>query len=175
VKLARHHVGEEIFVYPFMQKKLDNGNELVSKDREDHQEIAESLYKLQSKKTSDPEYPAIFKEVMDELRDHIKREEEVDIPELEAILSREESENLAKQFAMTKNFAPTRSHPLASSFQPPFETALALLTAPIDKVRLPLSFKLISSLWMSSDHSQKMSNNLRCQLLIRKCLAININ
>jgi iron-sulfur cluster repair protein YtfE (RIC family) len=133
-KLARHQVGEEIVVYPLMQEKLSNGEELVSKDRKDHHQVAESLFKLQEKKTSDPEFPQIFKQVMDELRQHVKSEEEKDIPELEAVLSREESEKLAKLFSKTKNFAPTRSHPYATSFEPPFETALALITAPIDKV-----------------------------------------
>ena len=86
---------------------------------------------------------------MDELRQHVKNEEEVDIPELEASLSREESEKLAKQFSKTKKFSPARSHPFATSFKPPFETALALMTAPIDKVRLNV-FTLISQV-MESD------------------------
>ena len=74
---------------------------------------------------------------MDELRPHLRDEEETDIPELEAKLSREESAALAKEFSKTKKLAPTRSHPYATSFEPPFETAFALITAPIDKVAPP--------------------------------------
>ena len=117
-----------------MQKVLSDGNELVSKDREAHHRVAELLYKLQEKSTSDPDFPKVFDDVMGELRPHLRDEEETDIPELEAKLSREESEKLAKQFSKTKKLAPTRSHPYATSFEPPFETALALITAPIDKV-----------------------------------------
>lgn len=136
VQLARHHVGEELVVYPVMQKILSNGSELVSKDREAHHRVAELLYKLQEKSASDPDFPKVFDDVMGELRPHLRDEEETDIPELEAKLSREESEALAKQFSKTKKLAPTRSHPYATSFEPPFETALALITAPIDKVYL---------------------------------------
>ena len=117
-----------------MQKILSDGNELVAKDRQAHHRVSELLYKLQEKSTTDPDFPKVFDYVMGELRPHLRDEEETDIPELEAKLSREESERLAKQFSKTKKFAPTRSHPFATSFEPPFETALALITAPIDKV-----------------------------------------
>jgi hypothetical protein len=117
-----------------MQKLLPDGNDLVSKDRQAHHRVAELLYKLQEKSTSEADFPQTFSEVMDELRPHLRDEEETDIPELEGKLSREESAALAKQFSKTKKLAPTRSHPYATSFEPPFETALALMTAPIDKV-----------------------------------------
>jgi hypothetical protein len=117
-----------------MQKLLPDGNDLVSKDRTAHHRVAELLYKLQEKSASDADFPKVFDEVMDELRPHLRDEEETDIPALEAKLSREDSEKLAKTFSKTKKLAPTRSHPWATSFEPPFETALALITAPIDKV-----------------------------------------
>jgi len=147
MELARYHVGEELVVYPVMQKILSNGNDLVAKDRQAHHRVAELLYKLQEKSTTDADFPKAFDEVMEELRPHLRDEEETDLPELEAKLSREESADLAKQFSRTKKLSPTRSHPFATSFEPPFETALALITAPIDKVRSPgslYSFVLIS-------------------------------
>jgi hypothetical protein len=38
-ELARHSVGEELVLYPFMERVLPNGLELTSKDREDHQKV----------------------------------------------------------------------------------------------------------------------------------------
>jgi hypothetical protein len=140
--LARHHVGEELVVYPVMQKLLPDGNYLVHKDRQAHHRVAELLYTLQEKSASDADFPKTFADVMAELRPHLRDEEETDLPELEAKLSREESAELAKKFSKTKKLSPTRSHPYATSFEPPFETALALITAPIDKVRVLIS-KLI--------------------------------
>ena len=50
---------------------------------------------------------------------------------LESALSEEESMGLSKSFGRTKMFVPSRSHPSAPD-KPPFETAVGLLTAPID-------------------------------------------
>lgn len=117
-----------------MQTLLPSGNELVHKDREAHHRVAELLQKLQEKSATDADFATVFEDVMGELRPHLRDEEEIDLPQLEAKLSRAESEDLAKKFSKTKKLAPTRSHPWATSFEPPFETALALITAPIDKV-----------------------------------------
>jgi hypothetical protein len=125
-----------------MQKVLSEGNELVHKDREAHHRVAELLYTLQEKSASDADFPKTFDDVMAELRPHLRDEEETDLPALEAKLTREESEQLAKTFSKTKKLSPTRSHPYATSFEPPFETALALITAPIDKV-FPLDGRLM--------------------------------
>lgn len=60
-------------------------------------------------------------------------EERDDLPQLEEKLSMEESVKLAKQFRKTKQWAPTRSHPSAPAHTP-FETAAALLAAPLDRL-----------------------------------------
>jgi len=156
-QLARHHVGEELVVYPVMEKLLPDGNDLVSKDRQDHHRVAELLYKLQEKSTSDEDFAQTFDDVMEVLRPHLREEEEIDIPELEAKLSREESAELAKKFSKTKKLAPTRSHPYATSFKPPFETALALMTAPIDKVFLGMIDSYRS--WTSFGRSRMMNRS----------------
>jgi len=117
-----------------MQKLLPDGEKLVHKDRDEHHKVAILLEKLQDKDASDEDFPSTFQELMDVLRPHLRDEETTDLPELEGKLSREDSEKLAKEFSKMKKFSPTRSHPFATSFEPPFETALALMTAPIDKV-----------------------------------------
>lgn len=68
---------------------------------------------------------------MDDLKQHIHEEETSDLPKLEAALSEEESRDLSKSFGRTKMFVPSRSHPSAPC-KPPFETAVGLMTAPID-------------------------------------------
>jgi len=84
---------------------------------------------------SDSNYINQLKKLWGPLSEHIKEEEERDLPALEEKLasSRGESEALAKSFERTKLFVPTRSHPSAGE-HPPFETAMGLLTAPIDHV-----------------------------------------
>ena len=68
---------------------------------------------------------------MSNLSDHIKDEEEQDLPALDSKLSAEDSASMAKSFGRTKAFVPSRSHPSAPD-KPPFETAVGLLAAPID-------------------------------------------
>jgi hypothetical protein len=70
---------------------------------------------------------------MNNLSQHIKEEEESDLPALEDALSTDESESMSKSFGRTKMLVPSRSHPSAPN-KPPFETAIGLLTAPIDHV-----------------------------------------
>jgi len=68
---------------------------------------------------------------MKDLAQHIKEEENDDLPALESAIQTDESESLAKSFGRTKAFVPSRSHPSAPN-KPPFETAIGLMAAPID-------------------------------------------
>jgi len=85
--------------------------------------------------SKDAEYVPKIKEIWTHLSEHIKDEEIKDLPAIESALqsSAGVSESMAKSFSKTKAFVPTRSHPSAGEY-PPFETAMGLMTAPIDKV-----------------------------------------
>ena len=98
--------------------------------------------------SSSEEYILKLKELWTVLSQHIKEEEESDLPALESALSKSdaqsastimsssnesESEKMARQFGRTKAFVPSRSHPSAGE-NPYFESALGLLVAPIDHV-----------------------------------------
>ena len=55
------------------------------------------------------------------------------MPPQENLLTREESQALAKFFERTKMITPTRSHPSAPD-RPYFENIVAMMMAPIDEV-----------------------------------------
>jgi hypothetical protein len=86
---------------------------------------------------NDPDYVPQLKTLMSTLQQHIKEEEKDDLPALEKALSVGDnvgvSEKLATNFGRTKAFVPSRSHPSAGE-NPPFETFMGLLTAPIDHI-----------------------------------------
>jgi len=132
-ELARHSHAEELLVYPAFEKNLPDGKVMADKDRDEHQQVKEKLKHFQNLKASQPAFIPTIKSIMEDLRQHIKEEEEHDLPKLESALSQEESESLSKSFARTKAFVPSRSHPSAPN-KPPFETAIGLLTAPIDHI-----------------------------------------
>jgi len=133
-ELARHSVAEELVVYPAMEKSMgDVGKQKAEKDRREHHKVKEYLKEFQNMNPSDEAYIPRLKELMAELEQHIKEEEEDDLPALEKALETSHSEDLAKSFGRTKVFVPSRSHPSAGE-HPPFETAMGLLTAPIDHI-----------------------------------------
>ncbi|KAF4964845.1 hypothetical protein FSARC_7273 [Fusarium sarcochroum] len=135
-ELARHSIGEELVVYPAMEKYMgDRGKDLADSDRRDHHEAKELLKVFQGLSSQDPEYVPKLKEIWSMLEKHIEEEETRDLPALEQALTSQaqETESLATQFARTKQFVPTRSHPSAGE-KPPFETVMGLMAAPIDKL-----------------------------------------
>lgn len=71
---------------------------------------------------------------MSVLHHHIEHEREEDMPRLEKLLSKEESQALARSFERTKNIVPSRSHPAAPT-EYYLETLAALLATPIDRFR----------------------------------------
>ncbi|BCR84035.1 hemerythrin domain-containing protein [Aspergillus chevalieri] len=130
-ELARHAIGEELVVYPAFEKHIKGGAALADKDRKEHQPIKEQLKKFQNLKPTDPTFLPTIQSLMKDLSQHIHEEETSDLPQLEEALSDEDSRSLSKTFGRTKMFVPSRSHPSAPS-KPPFETAVGLMTAPID-------------------------------------------
>lgn len=94
------------------------------------------LKEFQNMKSTDPNFIPKLKEIMSDLGQHIKEEEEHDLPALEKVIRDNDadySESLATSFGRTKMFVPSRSHPSAGE-HPPFETVMGLLTAPFDHV-----------------------------------------
>ncbi|OCH85967.1 hypothetical protein OBBRIDRAFT_797631 [Obba rivulosa] len=134
-EVARHAVGEEIVVYPLMEKHLGGkGVQLADHDREEHQHIKESLYKLESLAPGSAEYHSLLDQMMVSLHHHNDDEEIKDLPLLEPVIGEEASKEAALSFKKTKKLVPTRAHPSMPN-KPPFETLIGLLEAPIDKIK----------------------------------------
>ncbi|KAI9011303.1 HHE domain-containing protein [Gaertneriomyces semiglobifer] len=134
-EVARHSIGEELVLYPAFEKFLGaNGKAMADKDRKEHQAVKDDLYSLKDHKVGTQEFDAIMAKLIRELRQHMNEEETQDLPRFRAAISAAEGEKLGKEFMMTKKFVPTRSHPSAPD-QPPFETVVGLLTAPMDKLK----------------------------------------
>ncbi|KAK6837851.1 hypothetical protein PG987_006132 [Apiospora arundinis] len=137
-ELARHSIAEELIVYPAMEKYMGaKGKQLADDDRAQHHRVKELLKEYQNLRADDHNHVNKIKELWQALSQHIKEEEEKDLPELEqAILNAEgegDSEKLAKTFQRTKYFVPTRSHPSAGE-NPAFESVMGLMAAPMDKL-----------------------------------------
>lgn len=130
-ELARHAIGEELVVYPAISEHVKNGHDVAEKNRREHQDVKEQLKTFQEMSSTDPRFVPTLEALMKDLKHHIEEEEQDDLVKLEDAISQAESEALTRSFERTKMFVPSRSHPLAPS-KPPFETAVGLLTAPMD-------------------------------------------
>ncbi|PCH38901.1 hypothetical protein WOLCODRAFT_128794 [Wolfiporia cocos MD-104 SS10] len=134
-EIARHAVGEEIVVYPLMEKHLgDKGRELADHDRAEHQHVKELLYKLEGLQPGHEDYSRTIELVMASLHPHNDDEEIKDLPLLEGVIGEQASKEAALNFKKTKKLVPTRAHPSAPN-KPPFETLAGFLAAPIDKLK----------------------------------------
>ncbi|KAM0720088.1 hypothetical protein Q7P37_004224 [Cladosporium fusiforme] len=133
--IARHALSEELTLYPAMEKHLgEEGVKLAKTDKEQHQGVKNTLYELQDMTPVDSRFMPLLDTLLDNLHHHIDHEKDEDMPRLEKLLSREESEALARSFQRTKNILPTRSHPAApTEFYA--ESLVGLLTMPIDKLQ----------------------------------------
>ncbi|KIY69870.1 hypothetical protein CYLTODRAFT_348675 [Cylindrobasidium torrendii FP15055 ss-10] len=134
-EVARHAVGEEIVVYPLMEKYMgDLGLKLANEDREQHQDVKQWLYELESIKPGTAEHEMQLKKIMDHLHDHNDSEEVNDLPRLEPHLGTQGSKDAAASFSRTKKFVPTRAHPSAPN-KPPYETLAGFLALPVDRLK----------------------------------------
>ena len=151
--LARHAISEELTLYPAMEKYLgDEGKKLTKMDKEQHQgvrkpseptvallfltslQVKDYLYKIQDMKPTDPDFEPLLNQLMDILHHHIDHEKEEDMPRLEKLLSRDESEAIARSFQRTKNIVPSKSHPAAPT-EYYAENLAALIATPIDRLQ----------------------------------------
>jgi hypothetical protein len=82
----------------------------------------------------DSRFMPLLDTLMSNLHHHIGHEKTEDMPRLEGLISREESEKIARSFQRTKGIVPTRSHPAApTEFYA--ESLVGLLTMPIDRMQ----------------------------------------
>ncbi|KAJ5234121.1 uncharacterized protein N7469_003289 [Penicillium citrinum] len=137
-QLARHLVGEEVVLFPAMEKYIRD-DPVIDEEQQDfhphpHQQIKEKLEIFQDLHCSDPRFVPTITDLMDDLAVHIHTEETLDLVKLESAITAEESDRLARSFCRTKWFAPTRAHPSMPD-RPPYATAAALITAPLDRLK----------------------------------------
>ena len=118
-EVARHAVGEELVVYPLMEKHLGaRGLDLANQDRAEHQvcrrifvsdpdsrvshhpcaltqTVKELLYNLSNSTPGTAQYDEILQKVMAHLCPHNESEENEDLPMLESKLGEEYSASAA--------------------------------------------------------------------------------
>ena len=112
-EVMRHAVAEEMYVYPAMEKHIENGSEEVEHDKKEHDELVKVMKKLEDVDPSQPDFMALAKEMEKQLRHHIDDEESDQFPKLRASIPEDELIDLGIKVENAKKLAPTRPHPSA--------------------------------------------------------------
>ena len=116
-ELVRHSVAEEMYVYPAMRKHLENGDEAVQHDIEEHKQLERTMKELEGVDGDAAEFDGLIAQLESILRDHVQDEENEQFPGLRANIPREELVEMAGKVDTAKQVAPTRPHPAAPNNQ----------------------------------------------------------
>lgn len=134
IELVRHSVAEEQYVYPAAREFLPDGDDLVDHEIEEHSEAEQTMKDLESLDAEDPRFDRLLAQLMEEIRHHIRDEEQDLFPRLRDTLSSEQLGKLGAQVEKAKKLAPTRPHPSAPD-TPPGNKLLGPGAGLIDRMR----------------------------------------
>lgn len=136
--LVKHSVAEEMYVYPAMVEYLENGEEEVEHDKEEHQELEELLKELEGLQPEEAGFAQCVSRIQEVLADHVSDEEDEQFPKMRAAIPAEKLVELRDKVEMAEKVAPTRPHPSA-----PHSELFHKLVGPgvgmVDRVRDALS------------------------------------
>lgn len=133
-ELVRHAIAEEQYLYPAMREHLPDGDSIVDHEIEEHSEAEETMKEIEGMDATDPAFRDKVNTLMEEIRHHLKDEEEDAPPQLAEVCPHEALVELGRKVEQAKKIAPTRPHPSAPD-TPPWNKILAPGAGLVDRVR----------------------------------------
>ncbi|MCF8587801.1 hemerythrin domain-containing protein [Gordonia liuliyuniae] len=110
-EVVRHAVAEEMYVYPAIIDLVPDGRDEVDHDEAEHQQLMETMKKLEGLDADDPAFSSTFDDLIDQLRHHASDEENDQFPKLRRVLNDEDLVEMGRKVEAAKLVAPTRPHP----------------------------------------------------------------
>lgn len=111
IEESKHEAIEELFFWPLVRSRLDDGDELAAMGLEQERHGKSTFVELDHTRAGSPTFSTMTRDVMSKVRDHIAYEENVVWPKLRSALSTDELEALGVQIRHARALAPTRPHP----------------------------------------------------------------
>jgi hemerythrin superfamily protein len=133
-ELSVHASVEEQVFYPDVKRRVPGSKRLVDHGLDEHQELKETLARLQRMSPDSPVFDAVMRKVIVDVTDHVKEEESELFPKVRKAMSKQELTDMAAVMRTAKGAAPTRPHPLAPS-TPPGNVIVGAAAALVDKAR----------------------------------------
>ncbi|WP_449063957.1 hemerythrin domain-containing protein [Planomonospora algeriensis] len=134
IELVRHAVAEEAYLYPAVRRAVPGGDQLADRELAEHAEAEKTMKRLEQTDVADPGHAALLKQLMMEIRTHIREEEDELFPQLRAHSDVSQLAELGRKVQAIKKIAPTRPHPAAPD-KPPANMMVGPLTGLVDRMR----------------------------------------
>jgi len=138
IELVRHSEAEEQAVYPMIRKTIDNGDQIVEHEIDEHSKAERIMKELDRMKADDPQFGVLMQQLMAAIRQHVQEEESEVFPQFRSRVDADELQKLGTVVQALKKVVPTHPHPMAPD-HPPFNALLAPGVALVDRVRDLLS------------------------------------
>ncbi|MGH4010984.1 MAG: hemerythrin domain-containing protein [Pseudonocardiaceae bacterium] len=136
--LVKHSVAEEIYLYPAVREHVPGGDEIADHEVEEHDQAEQTMKRLESLKPADTDFWPTVRELITDVRHHIREEEQDLFPKLRRACSEQQLQELGKKVQQAEAVAPTRPHPSSPS-EGSALAALAPGAGMIDRLRDALS------------------------------------
>lgn len=111
IEESKHEAVEEMYFWPAVRQKLQDGDRLAAEATHQEQEGKEILDELDKCEAGDARFEQLIGQFIKDGREHISFEENQVWPGLRTVLSEQEARELGEKLEQAKKTAPTRPHP----------------------------------------------------------------
>jgi len=134
--LSLHAAKEEMALYPIIEKKFPNGNQIVEHALKEHLQVKQDLYELDQNMNSYSlsQLSAKLGKAVEEVEHHVQEEEDQIITKFSKYLTPQEMIQARDDFISALSISPSRPHPDAPN-TPPQNKVVNAATMPADAAR----------------------------------------
>jgi hemerythrin-like domain-containing protein len=129
-----HEAVEEQYFWPMVRDHLPGGEELAAHAIGQEDAAKKVLEALEKAEPDQPEFEELVAKIVADGREHIAYEQDQVWPKVQAVMSREDLEEVGDKMAKAKKSAPTRPHP-ATPGKPGVQKTAGPVAAMADRIR----------------------------------------
>jgi len=134
IELVRHSEAEEQAVYPLIRKSIDNGEQIIEHEIDEHSKAERIMKELDTMSADDPQFGVLMQQLMDDIKEHVAEEENDVFPQFRTKVDADELNKLGETVERLKKIVPTHPHPMAPD-HPPFNALLGPGAGLVDRLR----------------------------------------
>jgi len=138
IELVRHSEAEEQAVYPLIRKNIDNGDQIIEHEIDEHSKAERIMKELDKMSADDPQFGVLMQQLMTAIKEHVAEEENDVFPQFRTKVDKDELNKLGDTVERLKKIVPTHPHPMAPD-HPPFNALLGPGAGLVDRLRDMLS------------------------------------